>query len=99
MNQKFNFFKMSQKELKKTVAGAFDYCVCTCAYANCGGSSTSDNYSANNAGGLHSTHARTGRAGIFHVALVISIGSLRGGIHIAQTFATEHSEQYCCAVE
>jgi hypothetical protein len=55
MNKKFDFYKLGEKEIEKVIAG-FDYCVCTCAYANCGGSSTADNGSANNKRGLHSKY-------------------------------------------
>lgn len=44
---------LSKQEMKHTKGGACG-CGCGCYYENKGGSSTSSNNSANNAGGLHS---------------------------------------------
>lgn len=48
MKQQISIFKLNKKELKKIKGG---FCGCACYYANCGGSSSADNGSANNAGG------------------------------------------------
>ena len=50
MNKKFDLYKISKRESKETIAGD-PVCGCGCAYANCGGSSTSDNFNANYEGG------------------------------------------------
>ena len=50
MNQKFNFFKLGEREIE-TVKGGLRLCGCGCAYVNCGGSSTQDNENANFNGG------------------------------------------------
>jgi len=51
MKQRFNFFKLSEKETKKVTGGAM-FCPCSCAYANCpGGSSYTDNQAANHIDG------------------------------------------------
>lgn len=42
---------LNEKEMSAIYGGS---CGCACAYANSGGSSTEDNYAANNAGDLHS---------------------------------------------
>lgn len=55
MKEKFDFFKLSERETKKVTGGAM-FCPCSCAYANCGGSSFSDNSGANNEEGLISIH-------------------------------------------
>ncbi|MCB2196382.1 MAG: hypothetical protein KQH79_11025 [Bacteroidetes bacterium] len=62
--KKINLKTLEQKQLKKIKAGFQDaqrmavgskgICICACAYADSGGSSTSDNNSANAAEGLHS---------------------------------------------
>lgn len=49
----FNLEKVDMKEVKAGAAGAA--CGCSCFYVNAGGSNTSDNSGANNAGGLYST--------------------------------------------
>jgi hypothetical protein len=49
MNSKLNLYKLTVKETQKTKAGIiWQGCGCACAYVNCGGSSTIDNYNANN---------------------------------------------------
>ena len=50
MKKRFNFFKLSEKETKEIIGGV-PVCGCGCAYANCGGSSTTDNFNANYDGG------------------------------------------------
>jgi len=50
MKEMINFFKLSEREAKE-VTGAGRYCTCACAYANCNGSNTDDNYEANYTGG------------------------------------------------
>lgn len=48
MKQNISLFKLSKKELRKIRGG---FCGCGCYYANCGGSSSSDNGDANASGG------------------------------------------------
>jgi hypothetical protein len=50
MDKSFSLFKLSERETSEATGGE-TVCGCGCAYANCGGSSTSDNFSANYAGG------------------------------------------------
>jgi len=49
--------KLSKEEMGKVVGGMWilsDRCFCACKYANQGGSSTGDNFNANDDGGLQS---------------------------------------------
>lgn len=68
--KKFKLNKLEKREMSNIYAGGIkggfavggyhsggggsSSCSCACAYADSGGSSTSDNRSANNADGLHS---------------------------------------------
>ena len=61
MRKKISLTNLTNNEMKKTLAGAdlneicvTPDCYCACCYANNGGSSTSDNCSANHLGGLRS---------------------------------------------
>ena len=56
MKSKVDLFKLTEKETQETKAGIWGSCRCGCAYVNCGGSSTLDNYDANFEGGLISPH-------------------------------------------
>jgi len=49
---------LNKKEMKKANAGCITLkgCGCACAYSECGGSSTYDNWDANQRGGLTSIH-------------------------------------------
>lgn len=55
---------LERREMNSILGGA-TCCLCGCSYANNGGSSTSDNASANNAGGLESYGGGYG-TGSFH---------------------------------
>ncbi len=46
MKKKLNLFKLSEREGRQ-VKGGYEGCWCACAYVNCGGSSSNDNWDAN----------------------------------------------------
>jgi hypothetical protein len=46
MKKKFSLYKLAEREQKEVLAGDW-VCVCGCAWANCGGSSTIANAEAN----------------------------------------------------
>ncbi len=55
MSKKLKLTKLSRKEVEKVKGGGVDVygpCGCGCAYADCGGSSTTDNAYANSLEGL-----------------------------------------------
>jgi len=54
MKEKFDVFQLGRKSQQDVKAGLLSVCVCTCAYINCGGSSTADNDNANDKSGLWS---------------------------------------------
>lgn len=51
MKQQISIFKLNKKELKNIKGG---FCACGCFYRDCGGSSSDNNFIANNQGGKYS---------------------------------------------
>ena len=48
MKKHFNFYNLAEREQKEVKAGDIPpLCLCGCAWANCGGSSSAVNYEAN----------------------------------------------------
>jgi hypothetical protein len=58
MKEKLSLMKLNEMSTKETYSikggQSVTCCTCACAWANCGGSSTSDNGGANAVEGLHS---------------------------------------------
>ncbi len=52
INEKMSLYKIANKKMAKTIGcGIPGRCGCACRYANCGGSSTDNNWEANNSEG------------------------------------------------
>jgi hypothetical protein len=47
MKESFSLYRLGEREQKRVKAGVESFCICACAWANCGGSSTMDNSIAN----------------------------------------------------
>ena len=55
MKRKFDLFKLRELDQKEARGGFISDCNCGCAYAGCGGSSSSANYGANYSKGYLNT--------------------------------------------
>lgn len=54
LKNKYKKIQLNRNTMNTIIGGAKEACCCACAYANSGGSSVMGNFTANDAGGLHS---------------------------------------------